>query len=1404
MPSFRVLFAAAFLTFTVALALTLALPESGAVHAQDDEAEFGAQGAGVTPAAATLTVSEVRYTTAVLTLSGHTAPWYYQADKAPHTSCTPADSTTLGGLTHNTEYTYRAYSDNACTSGNELGSAVTFTTLEKKLVLSDWGRFEPIGQNTATLHYQGFGANLAHLKGDAANPTNAPHSTCTKWGDVDEPGGGVIALTGLDPNTEYTYRGYEDSGCATEVASITFTTLPAVLTASNLGLTTASLRLTGNLGRAFYYQADTGPHTACTHQGAGGGNYQAISLSGLTKDTEYTYTAYTDSACTSTKKLDDVTFTTLSVVPTLTVSYVSPTTALLTMSEGWTGSWQYSADAFESGRCYDGGVYEDSNIAYLPGLTPGATYTFKAYSRIPGLVNFCTAETGADVTFATPAQLTECDGLSVTAAVTRNEGDEAWSRYVAVKNNTDQAIHDVRALTYYTIGKISTADADPIDYQQHNARTMPELQPGTTGQVGYTSRRSFSAPLVELNGVVQRVNPATSAVLCETVIEPSWWRDSLGGAATRGPADPRYWVSTQLDNPLPGAGENATFTVTAYASTYDQLLQACVNLHFDGVAPVDADLDGNHDVVIYDGPNGKYKEDGTLNVDSSNPPVALGYRRAGRLEYDSDGYDEDVASPRHRPQCSDAAGKFQGSLFRIGNTDRRTDSARKWPSGVAAQSLPLTYTVKVPVTATGSGSGCLTATVRALPAEQTVGNATADIKMQDNTAKACLGPPPSSDPELPVLFQEGRADLITLHKCADGTSFPCAGKSADDLVQYVDGSADAADGSGNAAQNAGSLYRVFRAEDVVTHVADLTTTEGGGRIVRKYPASPSKVVWYAGHDVADISTDPNDFGILPGVSTKYRFLGPDYNRYALSMCAKHDPQYLADLTKTTPCLSTATNQNPGTMRGLFWASWSYPLFNMAGTQPTSNFNRTPFDAATSVFEFGTLGTYEADLIIATDYVNTPAPTADSVKAVGRHKFHVGPAADLSVHEGGASASVASGKRTFSIVAESEATAEIAAYITIGSGIHRHTEQFNLQALIPAVTVTAGGAAIPAANVSQVGATAGSYDTTAGVWTLPEGFQGQATLTLVTDASAVSSVKAVIENSAEVCENAAGVHQDVDNPGASNAKTSAGKEACEWYLDANGNREQHSNADKATGYHWGAYQRCIKTDASAVGLDPDNATTYIKGKTACTTNAATNTWHTTEVYDWNTKNNEMTFTPDAAGFTLTARGAGRTSIDLRWAKQAGADDYAIYSVSTADLTSTDNLGALLGVNQIAVVPGDVTAYYHDGLAMGEKRQYLIRARQDGRPFAISSLAGATAQIPGQTQQGPPASPAARLREQPDGGPQVGRRHHDKPSAGTRPAPAPPATTCSTVPAWAAAAPSAPGPACPPSRAPPTYT
>ncbi len=1307
MPSFRAFFAAAFLTFTVALALTLALPGSGAVQAQEDHEEPGAEATEVTPAAATLILSYRDYDSAHFTVSDHVGAWWIKADKGPDSGANVCKAATLSGggyeyradgLTHNTTYTYTAYSDNTCAT--QLGSPITFTTLEKKLVAI------VIEQNMAKLQRVGLDLGLlkAYIKGDGA----APHNTCTKFDDVADRnvGGGIedtLTLTGLDPKTSYTYRAYEDSLCATELSVMTFTTLPAELAVQSLGPNSVSLRLTGHKGRDWYYKANKAPHNNCTEQKGNAPNpINTLNLGGLTISTAYTYTAYTDSNCTDGNELDDdgVTFTTLATAPTLTVSYISPTTAKLTIS-GYTGIWLFTADSWYQGRC----SFTQSNVAYLTDLTPGATYTFKAAARIPG--QGCTAEMAAAKPFTTPAQLTECASLSIVEAGVTSS---AWKRHVEVKNNTDDAIHNVRVFTYYVSGPVSSVSLDPLSSSAAYEDTIPELQPGATVRNEHTSS-NFAALVAELNGVVQLVDPVNrSAVLCETAIEPSWWSYAL---ASRPPANPQYWVSTQLDNPVPGAGENATVSVTAYATTVHQLLQACVNIHFDGLAPVDADDDGNHDVVIYDGPNGKYKEDGTLN--------SGGFRRAGRLDYDSDGYDEDVASWRYRPQCSDAAGKFQGSLFRIGNTERRTSSAVKWPTPITeTRTWPLTYTVKIPVTATGSGSGCLTATVRALPPEVTDNLKTAYEKAQDNTAKVCLGAPPAKDPKdpdpsLPVLFQSGRADLLTVHKCADGVNFPCAGKSAGDLAQYVDGSTLAASGTGdtatgNAAENAGSIYRAFRAEDVVTHVADLTTAAGGGRIVRKHPTSPSKAVWYTGHDLADIANDNNDFGPLPGVAAKYTYLGAAYKPHKWSICDLHRPQYIKDGTGDV-CDSTAAEPNPGNIRGIYYRTWSFMLLDEGATQPTRSSTSSSTAPAGVIFEFETLGTH------VTEILREETEGSGTIKTVDKYTFHVGPAADLSVRAGGASASVASGKRAFTIVAESEPTPEIDASVTH----HGHTDLINLESLRPTVAITANDAAIPAANVSQVGATAGSYDTATGVWTLPDGWQGQATLTLVADAGAVGSVTAAITNSAEVCENDAGAAQTTVD-----GRAPVDRATCEFDKDGT-----------SSGYHWGAYQRCIKPDATAYGDNPHNAT-YTSDKDTCEANVTNGTWHTTEWYDWRPHNNTVTFTPDAAGFTLTARGAGRSSIDLLWAKQAGADEYAIYSVSTADLASTDNLGALLGPNQIAVVPADTTAYYHDGLKRGQKRQYLIRARKDGRPFALSNLAGATAQIPGQPWKGPPAS------------------------------------------------------------------
>ena len=77
-----------------------------------------------------LTASSVTATTATLTLANHTGDWYYQANRAPHTSCSSAQTTasaSLASLTANTSYTYTAYNKTGCNSVDAIAS-VTFST----------------------------------------------------------------------------------------------------------------------------------------------------------------------------------------------------------------------------------------------------------------------------------------------------------------------------------------------------------------------------------------------------------------------------------------------------------------------------------------------------------------------------------------------------------------------------------------------------------------------------------------------------------------------------------------------------------------------------------------------------------------------------------------------------------------------------------------------------------------------------------------------------------------------------------------------------------------------------------------------------------------------------------------------------------------------------------------------------------------------------------------------------------------------------------------------------------------------------------------------------------------------------------------------------------------------------
>ena len=151
---------------------------------------------------------------------------------------------------------------------------------------------------TATLTIAHHGSGAWHYKA-----TTGPHTTCQ--GPV-VAGTTTASLTGLTVSTSYTYSAYSDSGCSTLLATAAEFTTPT-LTVSNIGSTMATLTIKGYTG-AWHYKATTGPHTTCQAEVAAGTS--TASLTGLTANTSYTYSAYSDSTCSTLLATPAASFTT--------------------------------------------------------------------------------------------------------------------------------------------------------------------------------------------------------------------------------------------------------------------------------------------------------------------------------------------------------------------------------------------------------------------------------------------------------------------------------------------------------------------------------------------------------------------------------------------------------------------------------------------------------------------------------------------------------------------------------------------------------------------------------------------------------------------------------------------------------------------------------------------------------------------------------------------------------------------------------------------------------------------------------------------------------------------------------------------------------------------------------------
>ena len=974
---------------------------------------------------------------------------------------------------------------------------------------------------------------------------------------------------------------------------------------------------------------------------------------------------------------------------------------------------------------------------------------------------------GAPAKPAHQQTLPECSDLAIS--LDRKTTISGYFSYFVLENNGDTALRNVQ-VEFYVVGYLNGraevfknySNAIQLFPDANNTTgivtvNIPVIEPNSSHHTSspgssYPSRptsRLSSYEMVEFNAVARVFSSSTyETALCETpaFVGRRWSNANYYPIVTAGAA---------LDSYEAAVGEAVTFKFTFFSSTHtysrtSNYVEACLNFHFeDGLQPTLTPRAGSTPgVIFYDGPNGAYY--GPDDVPTTTDTIRYGqkktsgdfYARSTRMEYEYDGQDDDYGVALKRPQCSDAAGEYQGGLLHFGSLRRGGSLNTHFPTGWFANTPPgkrLYFTAEVPATVQANGSTCATVTARVLPGETTP-------KRASDTARLCVRRTPP-EAVAPVLLEEGRADLLTLQRCANGAQFGCAGKADGDLTLNVVSAEDAHHAislgsgeraydvavGGNAAVNAGSARRIFSPEEVVVHVPDVAPVNlliaTKTRHLRRNDQTPnypvSKTVWYTGHDIKDIpdtgsNADPNDFGLRAGVAAKYRFPGIDYNKYYLSICRQANAG--------GACETGAPDNNPGNMRALLGETWTTTLFDIKASQPTTpgaGYDRTSLDADGLVWEFSALGTYRADLVVE------GRPTSGTKKAVGAYTFHVGPVTELSVSD---APSLPSG-------------------VTLGPGQtalvvqarNHYREDNSPQGTRVKVTLPEG------ASVAAATPTAGAYDTVNNVWELGRGLPhddhavttNRATLTLaLTGAAAGATGSAQIYH--PECFSSSGAAIAFDDlqrhPDAVSLADVKNREACLWELNPDGTRKQSGGNDIATGNAYGSYGVCIRDHWFDV--NPGNATVNVFGMTANVFDTAANiyttvpiatkaacdaeatrtskahSWHAGNVLDYRPANNVATLTQktDPSAFLLTADAIDEQTARLAWAGHAGADGYRIYRVVGGELD---------GLSRVAEVPAGATSYHDRTLSDGETRYYRVAARRNGQDVAVTNAATATA-------------------------------------------------------------------------------
>ena len=365
-------------------------------------------GATGTPASpVTLTASNVRKTTATLTIANYTGTnWYYKYTTPTGGTCSAAQTGTtasLTTLTANTAYTFKAYSDSGC------ATEVTSDTTDAEFTTASGVSLRANNITNTSFRLTAYDiSSYPSLRFKRVSPTagvcrfRTTNSAAVAGWDIGS----------LSPATTYTYELYAPQACQsnTKIADVTFTTL-ATLAASAVKETTATLTITGRT-TAWWYQGNQAG-AQCKSVAA---NTSTASLTGLTGGTSYTYKAYGAAGCNAANLISTAaTFSTVG----LSAESLAQAGATLTIAN-WTNAWWYKGSQ-TGAQCTS--VAANTTTASLA-LAAGTSYTYTAYSAS----GCATANEIADVAFSTPAAVALAASAvkETTATLTLASWTSAW------------------------------------------------------------------------------------------------------------------------------------------------------------------------------------------------------------------------------------------------------------------------------------------------------------------------------------------------------------------------------------------------------------------------------------------------------------------------------------------------------------------------------------------------------------------------------------------------------------------------------------------------------------------------------------------------------------------------------------------------------------------------------------------------------------------------------------------------------------------------------------------------------------------------------------------------------------------------------------------------------------------